>query len=84
MESTGNRGGAYEDNAEEAARDYLGRYGVVRNNWYDINVDGIAKLGYPSVPPVDGGEDDIVQNFISVKINILSWAKRTQGVTLGD
>lgn len=77
-------GGAYGDNAEEAARDYLGRYGVVRNNWYDINVDGIAKLGYPSVPPVDGGEDDIVQNFISVKINILSWAKRTQGVTLGD
>lgn len=75
-------GSAYgETNREE---NYLGRYGVVRNNWYDITVSGIARLGYPNVPPAEGEEDDSMQNYISVEINILSWAKRTQEVTLGE
>ena len=75
-------GAAYgETNREE---NYLGRYGVVRNNWYDITVSGIARLGYPNVPPAEGEEDDSMQNYISVKINILSWAKRTQDVNLGE
>ncbi len=63
---------------------YLGRYGVLRNNWYNIDVQGIKKLGSPVVPEVTGDTDDELAAYISVKINVLSWAKRTQGAILGQ
>ena len=66
------------------AGNYLGRYGVLRNNWYTINVEGIKKIGSPVVPEVTGDPDDELAAYISVKINVLSWAKRTQGATLGE
>lgn len=69
--------------APNAESNYLGRYGVLRNNWYDINVTGIRKIGYPTVPSMDfNKEDDEMESYISVEINILSWAKRTQSVEL--
>lgn len=74
--------GAYPT-ANQAAN-YLGRYGVLRNNWYNIDVTGIKKLGSPVVPEVTGDTDDELAAYISVKINVLSWAKRTQGATLGE
>ena len=65
---------------------YLGRYGVVRNNWYDITVSAIKNIGEATVPSLgnegDPHEDDVLESYISVKINILPWAKRTQSVTL--
>lgn len=63
---------------------YLGRYGVLRNNWYNIDVKGIKKLGSPVVPKVTGDTDDELAAYISVEINVLSWAKRTQGAILGQ
>lgn len=66
------------------AGNYLGRYGVLRNNWYTVNVEGIKKIGSPVVPEVTGDPDDELAAYISVKINVLSWAKRTQGATLGE
>lgn len=63
---------------------YLGRYGVLRNNWYNIDVQGIKKLGSPVVPEVTSDTDDELTAYISVKINVLSWAKRTQSATLGE
>lgn len=74
--------GAYPT-ANQAAN-YLGRYGVLRNNWYNIDVTGIKKLGSPVVPEVTGDTDDELAAYISVKINVLSWAKRTQGAILGQ
>lgn len=74
--------GAYP-NANKAGN-YLGRYGVLRNNWYTVNVEGIKKIGSPVVPEVTGDPDDELAAYISVKINVLSWAKRTQGATLGE
>lgn len=74
--------GAYPTNNQAA--NYLGRYGVLRNNWYNIDVQGIKKLGSPVVPEVTGDTDDELAAYISVKINVLSWAKRTQGATLGE
>ena len=73
--------GAYPTTHQAA--NYLGRYGVLRNNWYNIDVTGIKKLGSPVVPEVTGDTDDELAAYISVKINVLSWAKRTQGVILG-
>ena len=65
----------------DAAAKWLGRWGVLRNNWYEINVTGINNVGYPTVPEI-GGQDDPVRSYISVKINVLSWAKRSQSVEL--
>lgn len=62
--------------------DFLGRYGVLRNNWYSINVTGIKNIGDPEVPKVYGTPDDPSESWISVTINILSWAKRSQDVSL--
>lgn len=57
---------------------FLGRYGVLRNNWYDISVGDIKGVGTPTIPTVDNIPDDEMYNYISVRINVLSWAKRTQ------
>lgn len=62
--------------------DFLGRYGVLRNNWYTINVTGIKNIGAPEVPEVYGTPDDPNESWISVSINVLSWAKRSQDVNL--
>lgn len=74
--------GAYPLAHQDA--NYLGRYGVLRNNWYNIDVQGIKKLGSPVVPEVTGDTDDELAAYISVKINVLSWAKRTQSAILGQ
>lgn len=74
--------GAYPTTNQDA--NYLGRYGVLRNNWYNIDVQGIKKLGSPVVPEVTGDTDDELAAYISVKINVLSWATRKQSATLGE
>ena len=61
---------------------YLGRYGVVRNNWYELEVNSIKGIGYAVIPPSKGIPDDVLDQYISVKINILSWAKRKQSEDL--
>lgn len=65
-----------------ADANYLGRYGVLRNNWYDLEVTGIRTIGSAVIPSRDNKYDDELNQFISVKINILSWAKRTQSEEL--
>lgn len=62
-------------------KDYLGRYGVLRNNWYTINVTSVKSIGSAEVEP-EHGEDDPAAAWMSVEINILSWAVRTQDVEL--
>lgn len=61
---------------------YLGRYGVVRNNWYELEVNSIKGIGYAVIPPSNKVPDDVLDQYISVKINILSWAKRSQSEDL--
>ena len=65
---------------------YLGRYGVLRNNWYQIEITGIRQIGSPvpvdpSTDP-DPDPDDNVDNYLSVKIHITPWALRKQSVEL--
>lgn len=61
---------------------YLGRYGVVRNNWYEINITSVSGPGDPVPPTPDGGQIDKDTRYISFTVNILSWAKRSQDVDL--
>ena len=72
-------GQAYDtDNAA-----FLGRYGVLRNNWYDLAVNSISGLGYPDIPEVKPNmPDDENEQFINVEVKILDWAKRSQSIDL--
>ena len=72
-------GESYEDNNKQ----YLGRYGMLRNNWYELTVGNVYGPGYPGVPPVDPTlPDDENEKYLSVSVKILSWAKRSQKVDL--
>ena len=79
-EEASNTSGAYAGDAANA--NWLGRYGVLRNNWYDITVTGIKNIGSPSVPDITGDTDDPESRYIAVSINVLSWTKRTQSADL--
>lgn len=74
-----NSGDAYNgDNLK-----YLGRYGMLRNNWYELNVQSVSGPGYPDVPDVKPNTpDDEIDKYIKVSVNILHWAKRSQDVNL--
>ena len=62
---------------------YLGRYGVLRNNWYDLSVNSISGLGYPDIPEVKPEvPDDENEQYINVEVKILHWAKRSQNIDL--
>lgn len=62
---------------------WLGRYGVLRNNWYDLTIEKISGPGYPDVPEVKPNTpDDEDTKYINVSVKILDWAKRSQSVDL--
>lgn len=62
---------------------FLGRYGVLRNNWYDLTVSKVSAPGYPDVPVVDPKTpDDEDTKYINVAVKILDWAKRSQSIEL--
>ena len=62
---------------------YLGRYGMLRNNWYELDVQNVSGPGYPDVPEVKPNTpDDEDDKYIKVSVKILKWAKRSQDVDL--
>lgn len=60
---------------------WLGRWGLVRNNWYDLEITIIRNMG-SAVPPEGNTtiSDDSKEEkfFIAAHVHMLSWAKRTQ------
>lgn len=67
-------------------KNWLGRYGVLRNNWYKLEVTGVAAIGASTPGELnvnhDTTPDDNLKRYISCKINALSWAVRKQGTVL--
>ena len=62
---------------------WLGRYGVLRNNWYELTVNSVSGPGYPDIPKVKPTDpDDENSQYINVSVKILDWAKRSQSVDL--
>lgn len=73
----------YGGNSDANNTKYLGRYGVLRNNWYDLTVNSISGPGYPDVPEVKPGDpDDVDTKYINVSVKILDWAKRSDTLDL--
>lgn len=69
---------------EDAKKRYLGRYGVVRNNWYELTVNKVTNPGSPDVPTVnpDTPDDEDDKYYVNCTVKILSWAKRVQNIEL--
>ena len=62
---------------------WLGRYGVLRNNWYELSVHSVSGPGYPDVPEVNPTDpDDVNDQYINVEVKILDWAMRKQVIDL--
>ena len=70
----------------DSEQNWLGRYGVLRNNWYKLEVTGVAAIGASTPGELnvnnDNTPDDNLKRYISCKINALSWAVRTQKTVL--
>lgn len=68
----------------------LGRYGVVRNNWYGLQINSVSNPGTPWIPdPTDPDDptkpdtpDDENELYLSVKITVNPWTYWAQGVEL--
>ncbi len=71
-----------DETEDYSAKRFLGRYGVVRDNWYKLTIDEISELG--SAEPIDvtgnNTPDDVVKNYMSVHVHIQPWVLRTQSV----
>lgn len=62
---------------------YLGRYGMIRNFWYEVDVKNVSTLGTPTVPTIKPDEwDDESAYYIQTTINVLAWAKKTLNTDL--
>lgn len=80
--TAGGNSNIYHTSSTDSENWFLGRYGVVRNNWYDISVNKIQTLGDATTPAFTNDPDDVLENYISVSINVLSWSKHTQDAEL--
>ena len=56
---------------------YLGRYGVVRNNWYDLSIQDFAYPGSPDIPTPDPEDPDDDNSTIILSVKVNPWAKET-------
>ncbi len=75
-------GGDYDKAGDDKAKKYLGRYGIVRNNWYELTINSASTIGTPEIPDTPDIQDDEMTSYLNVSCKILSWAKRSQNVTL--
>ena len=76
----------YGTDVEARNNNFLGRYGIVRNNWYKLTISAIKKLGSAEPETVKDNDtpDDVIEEeqYISVHVHILPWNLRTQDVIL--
>lgn len=64
------------------AKNFLGRYAVVRNNWYIVQVTAVKQLGSATIPTPDWTPDDDNNQYITTEIYVNKWAQRTQDAEL--
>ena len=62
---------------DKANEKYLGRYGVVRNNWYDLSIQDFAYPGSPKIPTPNPEDPDDDNSVILLNVKVNPWAKET-------
>lgn len=62
------------------AEKYLGRYGMVRNNWYNISINSVTHVGSPIIPPLTTNADDKVEQLLNATLHISGWEKHEQNL----
>ena len=62
---------------DDANEKYLGRYGVVRNNWYDLTIQDFAYPGSPDIPQPNPEDPDDDNSTIVLSVKVNPWAKET-------
>lgn len=75
----------YTDIEHFGADEAKGKYGVVRNHVYDINLTSVKGLGTPVLDPTEDiipQKPENVDTYIAAQINILSWRIVKQDVSL--
>ena len=72
------------DNSVSSEDMGYGRYGVVRNNIYKINITKISQPGEPTVvnEKDNPGKDDPSKVFVAFDVTINPWIVRTQDISL--
>lgn len=67
------------------------KYGIVRNNWYNLTINSVSKAGTPWYPdivnPGDGDPDpkdpiDETEGYIGVSIEVLPWVQWSHNIDL--
>ena len=68
-----------DDNADNA---YLGRYGVVRNNWYNISITGVSHVGSCNAAllfdKMKDQADDTVEQLLNAELVISPWTSHNE------
>lgn len=62
------------------ATSYLGRYGVVRNNWYNISINSVTHIGSPIIPALTTDADDKVEQLLNATLSISGWEAHSQNL----
>ena len=64
--------------------DYLGRYGVLRNNWYNISITGVSHVGGCNVTQLfnkmKDQADDTVEQLLNATLVINSWEAHNESL----
>ena len=73
-----------EGASDDLDKAFLGRYGIVRNNWYELELGKVSSPGEPIIPeiPADVNSDDELNYYIQANVKIMDWAVRKQSVNL--
>lgn len=58
---------------------FLGRFGVVRDTWYIIEIQGVKHLGFATIPTFTPTPDDNSE-YLKIEIVILPWMMHTQNL----
>ena len=61
------------EGGKTAEQRYLGRFGIVRNNWYTIDVRSVTHVGYPVIPSLTNDADDQVEQLLNATLKITGW-----------
>ncbi len=70
----------YTDGTETNTKNYLGRYGVVRNNSYVITLNSVTAPGKPVIPTPSNDPDDTKKYYLQTTVKIMDWAVRNNSV----